>query len=164
MRKKVKARRGTHFTNEQAVEISVFIDKKFPDGFVTTEKVLTVATPKNSPIHKYFEWNDTEAARRYRLKQASDLISCVVYVEGDNEIRKFCAPIVVEVNEGTENTYIELDTARRSPTIWKQIVDQAMKEALAWRERYQQYKELKPIVETISKVERKRNAKVKRRA
>lgn len=44
------------------------------DGFVTPESVVKAATPKSSPLHDYFTWDDSEAARRYRLVEAQGLI------------------------------------------------------------------------------------------
>lgn len=38
------------------------------------EIVLREASKPSSPLHHRFEWDDTEAARRYRLQQANDLI------------------------------------------------------------------------------------------
>lgn len=36
--------------------------------------VLADARDESSPLHAYFEWDDTAAAERYRLAQAQDLI------------------------------------------------------------------------------------------
>lgn len=44
------------------------------DGELTTEAVVEAAAPPTSALHRYFEWDDTEAARRYRLDQAAALI------------------------------------------------------------------------------------------
>jgi hypothetical protein len=43
-------------------------------GRVTAEVVLERAQDPSSTFHAHFTWNDTEAARRYRLQQAGGLI------------------------------------------------------------------------------------------
>lgn len=43
-------------------------------GDLTTEIVLEEASSERSPLHQYFEWDDSEAARKYRLHQATALL------------------------------------------------------------------------------------------
>ena len=37
-------------------------------GKVTVQMIVDEAAAPKSPIHKFFEWNDTEAGRKYREK------------------------------------------------------------------------------------------------
>lgn len=41
---------------------------------ISPELVVTAATPANHPLHSYFEWNDTKAAKAHRLRQAYEMI------------------------------------------------------------------------------------------
>lgn len=50
------------------------------DGKLIPEIVLEYAKKKTNPLHRYFTWEDSEAARLYRLQQARALISVVVRV------------------------------------------------------------------------------------
>ena len=43
-------------------------------GKLTPQKVLDAAMPENSPLHEFFEWDDTVAAESYRMDQARELI------------------------------------------------------------------------------------------
>jgi hypothetical protein len=45
-----------------------------PDGLLRIEKVVAAAADAASPLHDQFEWDDTEAAHRFRLGQARELI------------------------------------------------------------------------------------------
>lgn len=60
------------------------------DGFLTPQQVLQEATSANSPLHSHFEWDDTEAARKFRLDQARGLIrSCKVTISvAPEEVRR----------------------------------------------------------------------------
>lgn len=49
-------------------------------GTLTPEAVVAAAADPQSPLHPRFVWDDTEAARRYRLLQAASLIRAVVTV------------------------------------------------------------------------------------
>ena len=52
------------------------IEKKY--GELNSQNVLDSARSEKSPIHDLFEWDDTQAAEKYRLSQASKLIvNCV---------------------------------------------------------------------------------------
>lgn len=44
------------------------------EGFLSPERVLQEAVDESSPLHDYFEWDDTEAARKFRLVQAGLLV------------------------------------------------------------------------------------------
>lgn len=59
------------------------------DGELTAESVLREARRKTSPIHSYFEWDDTEAANQYRLEQARRLIRRVRVTIFDTPVREF---------------------------------------------------------------------------
>jgi hypothetical protein len=47
-------------------------------GVLQSQTVLERARSPNSSLHSAFEWNDGEAAERWRLHQASQCIRCVV--------------------------------------------------------------------------------------
>ena len=49
-------------------------------GSVSPQKVLEVARNPENPLHRYFEWDDTKAAEKYRRSQATYLIMASKYV------------------------------------------------------------------------------------
>ncbi len=77
------------WTRSYPVEAQVVgeIIERFPER--TAEQLLAEARKKASPIHALFEWDNTRAAREYRLVQARCMIASlrveVVSVEGDVE-------------------------------------------------------------------------------
>lgn len=46
-------------------------------GRLTPEEVVRHAADSSSPLHAYFEWDDSVAAHAHRISQARDLISSV---------------------------------------------------------------------------------------
>lgn len=62
------------------------------NGAVTPQEVVEAARPETSPLHDYFEWNDNEAAQKYRLTQARGLLNRfrITYVV---EERRISAPM-----------------------------------------------------------------------
>ena len=49
-------------------------------GRATPEAILKEAKPKNSPIHNWFEWDNTEAARKHREWQARSLVQQITII------------------------------------------------------------------------------------
>jgi hypothetical protein len=50
------------------------IRKRNPDGLLVPEEVVEYARNPNTALHARFVWDDTEAARRYRVEQARGII------------------------------------------------------------------------------------------
>lgn len=62
---------------KKAIEERLALIAKQAKGRLTPESVVADAKFNNSPLHHLFEWSDTEAARKYRLHQARQLIASV---------------------------------------------------------------------------------------
>lgn len=71
----------TYTENRSLPDIDMVISElrsiKNKHGEVTPENVLNEARVESSILHSFFEWNDTEAARRYRLSQASKMLRAI---------------------------------------------------------------------------------------
>lgn len=57
-------------------------------GYVSQQMILDAAQDEKHPLHKYFEWDDTEAARKWRLAQALQMIMATRFVCFLNKDRK----------------------------------------------------------------------------
>lgn len=145
--KQYKAKQGARISDEDAKIIGAAIEKIAPDGFVTEEVFLDSAKDMDSPIHKYFEWDDAKAAYGFRVAQARSLIrSIVITVEGQGEVRAFHNVYVADTDE---RQYVSLEQALEAPALWKQVIQGALREADNWARRYKIYNELSPIVKAI---------------
>ncbi len=127
VKKEYKARVGARFNNNEAQVIGNTIEKlRDNEGHVTTQEVLDSARSKKSPINKYFNWNDTEAAEQYRLHQARELISHVVeivVVAGEKtEQRSFFSTSIPDKGM----VYVTLKDAIGVPDYRRQLLDRAL--------------------------------------
>jgi hypothetical protein len=72
--------------------IAVLDDLTSSGGELDARQVREVARDPVSPLHRYFTWDDGEAAERYRLGQAERLIRryklTVTTVRADGEVRR----------------------------------------------------------------------------
>ena len=86
------------------------------EGKLDCAEVVKAATSAQHPLHKYFTWDDTEAARKYRLIEAGDLIRSA-HVEFREGSIRVVAPIYVRDPgmEGNEPGYIEAAKLKGHP-------------------------------------------------
>lgn len=80
------------------------------EGVLTPEDVLDFARPEDSPLHSYFEWDDSIAGEKYRYRQAAGLITKVkvtrvVSPTRTVEVRAFLPIKEDEAGEAIKGTY-----------------------------------------------------------
>ena len=122
-----KARKGARgLTNNQAQiygeRIEKLMNKK--KGKITPRDIIADAENLKSPFHSYFEWDDTEAGKLYRLQQARNLVASIVTVvvikSKPMEHRSFFSV----VNGKTKTVYVTLETATTKPNYRRQLINQ----------------------------------------
>lgn len=78
-----KARNGAHVSDAQAEiygkRLMELVEKY--NGKVMTVQVVKDARNKKSPLHDYFEWDNTIAGEEYRKHQAILLIDSIVQIK-----------------------------------------------------------------------------------
>lgn len=91
------------------------------NGRITKEDVLDDATTPESPLHPLFEWDDSEAAKKYRIGQAMTVIESFRTVVSTREVTLAIPFFWRDASiPGNESGYVSLtqlasepDTARR---------------------------------------------------
>lgn len=114
-------------------ELQALVDR---DGFITAESVLSAAANPTSSLHTRFEWDDTEAARRFRVVQAGLLIRSVkiTVATSAEETRRVRAFVSIPRAEGPSEyvpTMEALADERRDV-----VLQQAIREVAALRRKY----------------------------
>lgn len=121
-------------------------------GHVLPADVLEHARSANSPLHGAFEWDDGEAAHRYRIQQAGHLLrSLVVHVrfEPRAEPKPVRAFVNVVNRETDRRGYVSLPDAMSDADYRAQVIQQAWRELHSWREKYREYSELAAVTSAI---------------
>lgn len=145
---KVRARLGA-FTDKDARVIADFLRVSFPKGQYTPKDVVEKARSRNSPIHRYFEWDDTKAAEKWRLRQAKKLITCYVVIVDEKP-----TPPVVSVRLNNRRVYMDTDKASENESLWEQVMRDALTGLESWQLRYENLSsvsEFHPAFEGINK-------------
>jgi hypothetical protein len=126
------------------------------DGILKPEDVVEAARPKDSPLHSQFEWSNTEAANKWRIHQARNLIRVTVEwlnVPGKAEpveIRPFVSLTPDRKNEG--GGYRDTLVVLRSKESREQLLADALAELRAIEDKYAALQELAEVFAAARKV------------
>ena len=118
------------------------------DGLIKPERVVEAARPKTSPIHDQFEWDNSAAAEKYRLLQASELIRVSVEIIdcGGNRdpvmVRAFTS---LTTERGVSGGYRATVQVLSNKQMREQMLADAIAELRAFERRYAILKELAEV-------------------
>ena len=118
------------------------------DGLIKPDRVVEAARPKDSPIHDQFEWNNSAAAEKYRLIQASELIRVSVEIIDCGEDRD---PVMVRAftslttERGESGGYRATVQVLSNKQMREQMLEDAITELQAFEKRYAILKELAEV-------------------
>jgi hypothetical protein len=123
-------------------------------GLILAKDVVEYARPSDSPLHKYFCWDDSDAAERYRLMQASTLIrACVTYLPAsDTLVRAFVSLRDDRLLDGGYRPIVEV---LRNVDYHAKLVQDALFELHVFEEKYRRISELEPVFRAKKDVEKK---------
>lgn len=126
-------------------------------GALSPEDVVRAAKPASSPIHDQFEWDDSEAARRYRLQQAGELlrVSVEVIEAGGRDtfmVRAFTSLSTDRDKGGT--SYRATVSVLTDKEMRAQMLVDALAELRAFERKYATLKELASVFAAIRKARR----------
>ncbi len=144
-------------------------------GELHPKDVVAEAKRRLSPLHHYFDWDDTSAAKKYRLTQARELIRSVEIrivdhtPDGPTNVliqRQF--PNLQEDGRRGSSPYRDLNTVMGDSTMTEMYIQRALEDAETWKARYEHIKQLKGIVSEIDRaaksLERRQKRKKKKKA
>lgn len=146
-------------TPDKAIATKEIVALAETHGHITPEIVLAAATPPTSPLHRFFDWNDGEAAQKYRLLQAATMIRRIkVTVTGGDEqnvrVRAFVnvkeeIPDDEEDEPVSKGIYIPIQTAIEIPCYKSQMIEQCKRDIEAFRNKYRGLQEAAKIIEAM---------------
>lgn len=118
----------------------------------TASDIVEAAKPAESPLHRYFEWDDSKAAELYREDQARNLFRSIavkmVNRDGHEDLIRAFHPIQVkavlpEEDKATQQkSYTPLAIIVEDPTMRQEVVRDAKQHLIAFRTRFEKYQGL----------------------
>lgn len=124
-------------------------------GELTPKDVVDDARHDNSPLHSFFEWDDSAAAEAHRLGQARGLIRAVVAVYVSDDKPAIRQKAYVHIAEPQAPHYREATHAMSQKKTRDMVLQRAWRELQSWKARYKDLKEFSALVEVIEEVEAK---------
>lgn len=126
------------------------------DGVITSEAFLDESRPEDAPTHNCFDWNDSEAAEKWRLWQAGQVIRDIVVtiVDSDKEQEPIKTPMFVNTSIKGSNKayYTSTETALVDDVLRDNVLNNAKAELRAFRKKYERLKELSNVFNEIDKL------------
>lgn len=110
-------------------------------GLLDPHDVVEYAKNKKTALHSRFDWNDTEAAAKWRLEQARRLIRVMVTVVEDfpKECRAFVSLKKDQRNGGGYRAVISI---LKDDKLRGQLMEDVLSDMIAFQKKYKQIKEL----------------------
>lgn len=154
--KKYSWRSGYSYRTPADVVGSVLEDIEKKNGEVTAESFLEESREPSSPTHSMFEWDDSVAAEKYRLRQSSQIINQLEISVEVGEIETVTAFVNVKSKSVKDSgSFVNIRSAMSDEEYRKQVLDNALAELKSFKKRYAQYSELAIVFRSITEYERK---------
>jgi hypothetical protein len=153
---KYSYRRGFNFKVPAQV-VGETLEELAHTGELTSARFLDVSRPEDAPTHNLFEWNDSVAAERYRLQQATVAINSVeVQIVNESTATAISqAAFVNVISKAPARTgeFAPIDVALSDANMRNALLQNALKELQSFRRKYSQLSELTAVFTEIKKVE-----------
>lgn len=115
-------------------------------GGLTAKRLLDASRPQDAPLHDEFEWNDTEAAEKYREQQARHIINSLTIVVDEQLVTRAFVNI-----RTVGSSYESISIIVQQEDKYAALLDQCKKELQAFLKKYNSIKELAPIADAAKK-------------
>lgn len=125
-------------------------------GVLKAEAVVLAARPEWSPLHTWFEWDDTAAAERWRLHQARGLINVVVKYHETAPDKRVPMKVFVSLTPDREEDgggYRVATTVLSDEAMRAQMLADAKQEMRNFKTKYERLTELAEVFEAMERVE-----------
>lgn len=118
-------------------------------GILKPEHVVESARDPASPLHRYFIWSDTEAARLWRLEQARRLIRAAVTVVHPLQPQPVRLFVSIPSDRHPDGGYRFIHDVMKNHDWRRQLLRQAMRDLIAFKRRYETLRELTRLMGVI---------------
>ena len=122
------------------------------NGLLRAEDVVEFAADPKTALHSKFTWEDTDAARRWRLLEARNLIAVVVVYmpQIKTEVRAFVS--LTSDREKDGGGYRQLTTVLAHKERRTELLDDALADFDRWKAKYEMLVELAEVFQARSRV------------
>lgn len=150
-----KASKSARFSNANAQRYGEYLYglSEEEGGKLYPALIVEKAKEKKSPVHDYFEWDDTVAGPLYRITQARELVRSIIVEYKSNghtgEARAFMNVHNEKIYDDNDDerepsrNYVFIEKVAGNKVFLDQIVNAAHAEMVNWSRKYKQYQRWK---------------------
>lgn len=124
------------------------------DGKLHPRAVVAFAEDESTALHKCFEWDDSEAARKFRLAQAAAIIRVAVRIETNGEesmrVRAYCS---LPSDRAADGGYRAVVDVVSDEMMRQELLQTALDELSAFRRKYAALTQLEPLFSALEKID-----------
>lgn len=130
---------GNKLTKAQLAELETI--RKNNGGMLKPADIVAFAQNPATALHRMFEWNGNEAARKYRLLQAQEIIRVAVVVlpNTNTPIRAY---VSLHRDRKSGRGYRATSNVLSSTQMRQELLDEALEDMRIFRARYSTFKQL----------------------
>lgn len=115
----------------------------------TTAQILDKARDEQTELHKCFDWDDAEAAEKWRLQQARHIVCNLVIKETSDTPRP---EVRVFFKTDADNGYKPTVLIMQDKDEYRKLLDRALAELTSFRAKYKTLVELDGVFDAIDRV------------
>ena len=129
------------------------------EGMLRPGDVVEAARPKNSPLHSRFEWDDSEAANKYRIWQARQLIAVTVeYIGTDKDGKTSRIFVSLTPDRKEDGGYRSIESVMSSKSSREQLLADALEDMERFQKKYSDLRELAEVFDAMRRIRKGRRA------
>lgn len=109
-------------------------DLEKQNGSINRYEVLEKAKNENTELHKCFEWDDSVAGEKYRLIQASNILTSISVKVTEKETTRYYVNVKTKENE---KEYKNIKAVINNPDEYEQLISKARKDFENYKAKYE---------------------------
>lgn len=132
------------------------------NGVLDLKKAVEASEPKDAPLHNDLEWDDSKAGDLYRQEQMRYIVRHIEVIHDGKKapMRKYESVEVTQIeSQGAAprkiNAFMSVEDALADPVLRAQLLQQAIRDIMAFKRRYAALSELSILIQTMDKVAQK---------
>lgn len=142
MKKQYVARSGYPFTDEDAEIIGPVLERLAASGNSSADDILAEAMRIDSPLHQFYDWDLSSAARKHWLEYSRKVAKGIAYTWVVDETVHQRPVLVDVVIKDVGHQYLTPDIISGDEALSMTVVEGALRELLRFASKYRQYLEM----------------------
>jgi len=124
-------------------------------GVVSPDALVVAAAKKYNPLHRLFTWDDTEAAKKFRLQEAGALLRSIeiTYANMPAQPRRAFEVTQKKASGSVEKQtlYATAEEVATDPAAHAALISEAVRSLMTWRARFCYLQELSQLLAAIDR-------------